>query len=235
MKYSDAHCHITKIPAPDIACCICNATNESDWDKIIENTNSETIFGAIGIHPWHLDSIKPGWESRLYAKLIQNPTIMVGEIGLDKYKPDMPQQIQIFTTQIKIAGELRRPISLHCVGAWDKVMHILKAMGHNLPPAILAHGFNENAQIITQTADKYNIYFSYSAHNSTPNLPDIIRATPNSRILTESDAFEPDCEMKPVIDSVKIISESLDISCNDTTEQIYENFQRMVSYVRPIE
>lgn len=216
-------------------CCICDATNESDWDKVIEFSNSENTFACIGVHPWFLDDIKPDWESRLYEKLVQNPTIMIGEIGLDKHKPNLEHQIQIFVTQMEIAVKLNRPVHLHCVGAWDKILHILKAQKGKLPPVILAHGFNDDPQILGQIAEKYNMYFSYNLHDITEKNTNIIRSTPPSRILTESDASDPTTQIQHICASVENISKILNFSQDETINQIYDNFQRMISYVRPIE
>ena len=235
MKYTDAHCHITNCPHTNTMCCIYDAINESDWDKVIEFSNSENIFACIGVHPWFLDDIKSDWESRLYEKLVQNPTIMVGEIGLDKHKPNLEHQIQIFVIQMEIAAKLNRPVHLHCVGAWDKILHILKAQNGKLPPVILAHSFNDNPQIIGQIAEKYNVYFSYNLHDITEKNTDIIRSTPFSRILTESDASDPTTQIQHICASIETISKILNFSQNETANQIYNNFQRMVSYVRPIE
>lgn len=231
MKYTDAHCHIITQPQHEIVCDICDATNEGDWDKIIDTTNNENIFGCIGIHPWYINNLQKDWESRLYEKLIQNPTVMVGEVGLDKHKPDIETQIKVFTIQLEIATKLKRPLHLHCVGAWDKLLHIFKSTGNNMPPVILAHKFNDNPTIIEQIADKYNVYFSYS----TEIRPDIVLATPTKRILTESDAFDSETQIQNIITATENISGVLHTAPDEISEQTYENFQRMISYVRPVE
>ena len=214
MKYTDAHCHILTSPHRDIAECICDATTESDWDKTIENSNSENIFACIGVHPWFIHDIKPGWESRLYDKLVNNQTVMVGEIGLDKHKPDIETQIRIFTTQLEIASELRRPLHLHCVGAWDKILHIFKTVRNNMPPVILAHRFNDDPKIIEQIVTKCNMYFSYSAESSH----DIIRATPTTNILMESDAFDIEAQIKNITMATDHIAEMMHTTPDEISE-----------------
>ncbi len=231
MKYTDAHCHILTPPHNEVVCCACDATNEDDWEKVINNSNSENVFACIGIHPWYINSIRNGWESRLYETLVQNPTVMVGEVGIDKHKPDIETQIKVFADQLEIAAKLKRPLHLHCVGAWDKILHIFKTRGNHMPPTILAHRFCDNPQIIEQIADKYNVYFSYSMEST----PDIIRATPITRILTESDTFDVQKQIQNIITAINNIAEITQSEPNEISEQIYENFQRMVSYVRPIE
>lgn len=231
MKHTDAHCHLTCMPNSEIACAICDATQESDWDKVITNSDNETVFACIGIHPWFVDTITPGWESRMREKLTQNPSVMVGEIGLDKYKPEMELQMQVFTTQIKIAIEMERPVHIHCVGAWEKILHILKNMRGKLPPVILAHKFDGNQQIINKIYDKYNVYFSYSADACAKT----VRNTPIERILIESDAYDTKNEQENIITTTKNIANILDLTPDEIAKQTYENLQRIISYVRPIE
>jgi len=231
MKYIDAHCHMITAPNAEIACAVCDATCESDWDKVIEIANSETIFACIGVHPWYIDSITPCWESRMRKKLAENPSVMIGEIGIDKYKPNIDLQIRVFTEQIEIAAELNRPVHIHCVGAWDKVLHILKSHSANLPPMILAHRFDGNRQIIDQICHDYNVYFSYSLDCEAER----VRNTPVDRILVESDAFDADTQISRIVATTGNVANILNLTPDEVTKQTYENFQRMISYVRPIE
>nr|MBQ0091183.1 TatD family hydrolase [Candidatus Enterousia merdequi] len=128
MKIIDAHTHIDYIShkhQDDVFESICCATNESQWIdlvNIIKNDNA--VYGAFGIHPWYLDSVKPEFDERLEELLLNNDSYMVGEIGLDKYKPYLDKQINVFEKQLKVAVKLHRAVVLHCVGAWDKVLNI---------------------------------------------------------------------------------------------------------------
>lgn len=235
MKYTDAHCHITpNAPCPDVlAGRICNATNQSEWNQIITSTDDKN-FACIGIHPWNIESVPPDWAAEMRAKLAQNPMLMIGEIGLDKYHPNMATQEQMFVTQLQIASEFNRPIHLHCVGAWDKILHIFKELHTAMPPLVVAHAFNGDVGIISQLADKYNTYFSYHTPTDAKAIGRIT-ATPMTRLLAESDAYDNDTEIQVISDTFNVLAEILGQELDAVTEQIYQNFQKVISYARPID
>ncbi len=237
MLYTDAHCHIVP-PVPkggEIAGCICNAVRESEWANFAENADEEN-FVCIGVHPWYLKDITDGWQSRMEQILYDNPNVMVGEIGLDKHHDDMPRQIKVFTEQLEIAARCRRPVHLHCVGAWDKVLHILKDHANNLPPVILAHGFNGSPDLIEKLANEYNMLFSYRAtYQNDDKLYARVLTTPVDRLLVESDADTTLAQGEILKTTVQQISGVLCCAPDELCAQIYMNFQRMISYVRTID
>lgn len=200
INYIDAHSHFSddllknknRYISKGICGTICNATVETDWNKISENVVKNDFFaGAIGIHPWMISEIKNGWEDRLGKKLEENKLLMVGEIGLDKNKPDIDSQIICFIKQLQIAHTFNRGAHIHCVGMWDKLLHILKENIRKNPPFIVFHSYTGGAGLIKNLADKYNAFFSYSPHsinNKSEKMIDAIFATPENRLLLESDS-----------------------------------------------
>lgn len=235
MNYTDAHCHImSDAPCPDVLVGrICNAINQSEWDQII-NVADDRNFACIGIHPWNIESVSTDWESEMRDVLAQNPTLMVGEIGMDKYHPNIDIQEEIFTRQIQIAAEFNRPIHVHCVGAWDKILHIFKGLHKSMPPLVVVHAFAGDADIIAKIAEQYNVYFSYSVPTDAKAIFRISN-TPTNRLLVESDAHDNDTEIQIIKDASTTIANILDIEHDAFIEQIYQNFQKVTSYVRPIE
>ena len=100
--YFDAHLHLINeqelIQAyqKNIKGFILNATKEDDWEKIISLSKKHPfIYGAIGIHPWFIDSISHNWEKEMELYLKNNPSLMIGEIGLDGLKKDIKKQLTI--------------------------------------------------------------------------------------------------------------------------------------------
>ncbi|MBO7644990.1 MAG: TatD family hydrolase [Alphaproteobacteria bacterium] len=93
MKIIDAHSHIdyiSHIKQPDVVGTVVCTTNESEWVRV-ENITVDDIcvYGAFGVHPWFAGSVDFGFESRLKDLLQNNSDYMLGEIGLDKNKPNM--------------------------------------------------------------------------------------------------------------------------------------------------
>lgn len=236
LKYSDAHCHL--LDAPDIDSALSNARacgvntfvvapdRPSQWSEIIKLTNKYPfVFGAVGVHPWYACELPQDWSAKLQQILIENPKIMVGEIGLDKNHSDMDLQIDVFTHQLKIAHNFSRGIHLHCVGCWDRVLQILEENKDRLPPFILAHGFNGRAEDIEKIADRYNIYFSYGPRELQQRLcASRILKTPLSRILVESDGIDS-CVIPSLLQK---ISEILNVETVILTDIIHENTKQIL-------
>lgn len=225
MKIIDAHTHIDYITPdfqPCIVGCICCATNESDWKKIIDLCNKDNrVYGAFGVHPWFVNNSDNGLDIRLKHLLNANSDYMVGEIGLDKYKPNMDKQLDIFIMQLNTAIKLKRTVFLHCVGAWDKILHILKQYKKSELPIIVAHDFNGNQNIIEQLLQYKNFYFSFSKNViCTENCH--IQQIPSNRILIESDGKQ-DISLVDVINEIAKIKNEPGID-----EFIYNNTKRIL-------
>lgn len=237
MIYTDAHCHLAPDAGnPEIACRIYNATRPTDWAAAIDiaERDDDRNFAAVGIHPWYITDATADFADEISNILTAHPNLMVGEIGMDKFHPDIPRQIEIFTTQLEVAHKFRRPIHLHCVGTWDKILRIFRERGAKMPPAVVAHGFTGDAGQIQMLADKYNMYFSYSAAHADDKTIARIVATPMDRILIETDTFNPVDEI-PELDTINdMVAGVYGRDTDEMAEQIYQNIQRIISYVRPI-
>lgn len=203
-----------------------NATTQSDWNKIVSQCNtSPFVWGAIGIHPWYIHTVSDDWVHQMVETLGQNPTLMLGEVGLDKHHPNMDGQIAIFERQLDIAADMQRVVHIHCVGAWDKMLHIFSVRKNKLPPKMVIHGFAGPVTIIPDLVNQYNAYISYGAAirvRTTPKITDCIRNTPKTRILVESDDAPND--ILPVL--VDIISDIIGVNM---THQIYQNTQQAIT------
>lgn len=223
MKYFDAHCHDYKI-SPNVIGAIVNATYEENWETVIAS-QSKNVIGAIGIHPWHVKNVCDGWGVRLRNTLLDNPDLMVGEIGLDNSRGDMELQESVFIAQLKIANELKRVANIHCVHAWDKMLGIIKTVPDI--PAFVFHAFSGNSDIIKQLPS--NSYFSYGmeiVRNNTTKSRERIIATPNNRLLVETDDATPD-NLHLI---VALIAEIKKLSSEQIADIIMENSYRVISH-----
>lgn len=190
MKIIDAHSHIDSIThnfQEDVVGTVCCTTKESDWGVLVGLMHEDkNIYGAFGIHPWFVDTVEEGFDKRLEDLLKTNSKYMVGEIGLDKYKPDMEKQIAVFQTQFDVAIRLHRTIFLHCVGVWDKILYVLKQYKQSELPIIVLHDFNANHEILAKLLQYKNIYFSLGknvVYDRFCRIEEIV----NDRILVETD------------------------------------------------
>lgn len=224
MKYIDAHCHFLGCVLPDgVVAAITNATCPDDWDMVAKMSGQGGIFGAIGIHPWYVSDLPTNWMGRMRACLTAIPGLMIGEIGLDKHRPDMATQIDVFTTQMQMAVEFGRVAHIHCIGAWDTVLTVLSKFS---PPAIVFHDFSASSEIM-HTLVKYNAYFSFGRAICDPRrqrAKTVLCATPKNRILSESDTDNP----ANVIPVVTKMSEIMACPLADVTETIYNNAMELL-------
>ena len=225
IKYIDAHSHIDYIThniQNNVVGTVCCTTDESQWQRLIDLMNQdEKIYGAFGIHPWFIDKAESNFELRLENILKTNRNFMVGEIGLDKYKPNMEKQIDIFIKQFEIAIKLKRTVFLHCVGAWDKILQILKRYKKSELPIIVAHDFNGNEKILQTLLNNYNFMFSYHRIDKHHEIRRI-EQTPSEYILVETDG-KPDVLLSSVMDKIVQIKQN-----SNMPEIIYNNTQRIL-------
>lgn len=214
MLLFDAHCHLFEKDkvSPKIAA-IVNATRPAEWGAVVNIAGAcENVWGAVGVHPWFVNELYDGWDMDLQRLLQDNSGIMVGEIGLDKNGPDMDRQIDVFGRQMQIATDLKRGVHVHCVGAWDKMMRVLKCFSQRRPPFILFHRFSGNWGDVARMVGEYNAYFSFR------DVSAVVAHIPHDRILIETDS---DDVMK-IVDVEKKFA-TVCCGCN-----FYENTIRML-------
>lgn len=136
---------------------------------------------SIGIHPWY---IFDNWEEDflLVEKYAQYPqTIAIGETGLDKKCTiDFALQQHIFEQHILLSERLQKPLILHIVSAYDKLLHYKKVFKPKQQWII--HGFRGNDLLAKQLLDK-NISLSIGEKHNIKTLEFLKKHT----FFTETD------------------------------------------------
>lgn len=200
----DAHNHLQDPrlgdPAPVIAVmkeagvarCVVNATREADWDAVEKLAEAEPDFviPAFGIHPWHAHTASDGWQARLRKLLEKHPQSSIGECGLDQWvsEPTLEIQRPVFAEQLRIAGEMGRPATVHCLKAWGALFDIFEESPP--PPRFLMHSFGGSIEIARRLIP-LGAWFSFSGYFLQPRkvgVLDVFRQLPKDRILLETDA-----------------------------------------------
>ena len=225
MKIIDVHTHIDYI-TPDfqsgVVGCVCSATQEIEWKIMVDLINQDNrVYGAFGIHPWFVDTATDDFDKRLENLLSIDSHYMIGEIGLDKYKPNMEKQMDVFLKQFDIAIKLKRIVFLHCVGAWDKILYILKQYKKSDLPVIVIHDFNEKENIIDRLLQYENIYFSFGK-NFLYGRNSRIERIPSNRIFVESDG-KGELLLANIINKIAEIKNEPDVG-----NIIYNNTKRVL-------
>jgi len=190
----DTHCHLQdprfdgRVPevlararAAGVTHMVCCATREADWDRVLELARDHAeVLPMLGLHPWFVAAAE-GWLGRLRT-LAQAPRIGIGECGLDfsPGRPDHADQEAAFEAQVRLAIELDRPLSIHCVRAWGRLLDLLRRTGIPATGAAL-HAFSGSAEVAFQL-QALGLYLSRGPGGAKPPA-----ALP-TRLLYETDA-----------------------------------------------
>lgn len=191
-RLGDAEPIIAAMKREGVAGCVVNATRQGDWQAVESLAQAEPDFAkpAFGIHPWHAHTAAPGWQSELKKLLEKHPAASIGECGLDQWisTPALEIQRPVFLDQLRLASELDRPVTIHCLKAWGT---LFDAFAEVLPPRrFLMHSFGgsiETSRWLVQAG----AFFSFSGHFLQPRKSAVLavfRQLPKDRILLETDA-----------------------------------------------
>lgn len=171
---------------------VVNGSCEEDWPQVrdLARRFPDLVLPSFGYHPWYAHQRSPAWEKRLVEWLQATPSA-VGEIGLDRWKPDLPWEGQedVFARQLRIAADGNLPVSIHCLQAWGPLVEVLEREAR---PArgFLLHSFGGSAELVERLAP-LGAYFSLPGLFARPDKEKKRAAflrVPTDRLLIETDA-----------------------------------------------
>lgn len=240
MKLSDIHTHFPEKSTADI--CIGSALADRLFS--VKDVEQQAFFSlqhnipfSFGIHPWQAAYMENNFEDKLtqleslFLKY-KDKSILMGEIGLDLCKPNLPMQKIIFERQLDIAAKTNCPvIVLHCVKALHLLPPILKQFRKksSIASNIIIHGFCGSTQEV-QKLNCYDIYFSFSEkilkHHKKTAL--VIAAVPENRLLTETDMAPPETLLNALLQVSLIRQQKLD----DCAKQIFNNAEQIIKNLK---
>lgn len=232
----DAHCHIhdllSRLPLDlikqraksvgiqRIITCSCSV---GEWDS--QPTEDEFIVPQFGVHPWWAAEERPAnWLEILRSKLMQFPLSGVGEIGLDKNKAkkgivSFPVQIETFRSQLRLACEMRRTSTVHCVNSYGTLTDILREEREKISAPVVIHSFSgsgDNVKELIRVCP--TIFFSVSGH--CPKT-EIIPFIPIDRMLIETDSPSMPIDSSDRTVHGILVPDKLDDKTNDCAQLIH--------------
>ena len=155
MSWIDCHNHlhfpalgasgplVTALRGAGVERCVVNATREAEWEAVaaLAEAYPAMIVPAFGIHPWQAHTAGAQWRDRLAGWLEKFPQAGVGECGLDRWvaTPSVELQRPLFLEHVRLASELQRTLTIHCVRAWGLLLEALAVAPP--PPRLLLHGY----------------------------------------------------------------------------------------------
>lgn len=178
---------------------------------------------SMGLHPWFLKENTWKQEIELLAKKVQlQPIKMIGECGLDKVcKTNWSLQLDVFNAQIKLANQIKKPLIIHCVRAFDEVLHQLNIENNVVP--VIFHGFNKGNVLAEQLLQK-GFYLSFGAAILTnEKLQNVVRNTPLNRIFLETD--DSGCSLKLIFECAAKLKS---ISLSELENQVAINYNKII-------
>jgi len=251
--YLDSHCHLQEnrlTPEIDaimkrarnagVARMLCNATCEADWQAVVDlAAGRQEVIPFLGIHPWLAASTRTGWEKRLRCLLERIPA-GIGETGLDKCcRADFSSQQQIFKTQLQMAAELKRPLVIHCVKAWGRLLELLEQFADPLPPMMI-HSFSGSIETLRRLI-RLGCFISFSGRLAAESkLHSCFLATPLAKLLLETDApgrpnnqSIPSDEPAAISRLYQLAAEMRGMTLNEFCQEIWRNGEIFTDTILP--
>lgn len=166
---------------------------------------------SCGIHPWYSDD----WEQQL--DILNNIStdksiVAIGECGLDTLRGlSMDMQIDIFRKHILLSEQVNKPLIIHCVRSWDRLLSIKKEM---IPRQTwIVHGFRGKPALAKQLVQS-GMYLSLGSLFNTQSVLEI----PLDNLFLETD--ESDVGIESVY---RDVATALNMSVSDLATQVYAN------------
>lgn len=94
------------------------------------------LLPALGLHPVYVSQHHDDDLQRLSIALKQTAIVAVGEIGLDKFMPELcepvhwAKQVALFEAQLQLASESNLPVIIHARRCHADICRALKRVGH---------------------------------------------------------------------------------------------------------
>ncbi|WP_343530607.1 TatD family hydrolase [Pedobacter sp.] len=177
---------------------------------------------SIGIHPWygHLEELP---KSMKYLNVLakQNNVQLIGECGLDKLRgEEIPKQLQMLEAQINLAEELKKPVILHCVKAFDELIALKKRLKPSVP--MIIHGFNKKYEMAQQLMAN-GFYLSFGAA--------VLKSEEIAQILEEIQQpffLETDDSDIDIVTIYERVAEIKKITVDELKDVIFANWRKLV-------
>lgn len=196
----------------------------NDFLEILHVEYLDTSIGSFfscGIHPWNVNDTGIQWD--LFEQKCVHPSCLaIGECGLDFLKnPEFKiEQIEVFKRQIFLSEKLKKPMILHVVNSFDKILQIKKQS--QAKQAWVVHGFNKKSNLANQLIDA-GFYLSFGAHAlNNSALAATIKTIPLSRIFLETDNVNI-----PIESVYEHVAQILALPVRDLAIQIEHNLKKI--------
>lgn len=185
-----------------------------------DNIPSSHVF-TIGYHPWFQRSyIENAQLDRLVDIYLNRSNCLgIGECGLDRLiSADMDMQISNFTKQVELANDLKAPVIVHCVRAYDILIKLYRTRAKT--PWVI-HGYKRNIILAKQITD-LGIWLSIAPDEDDKDVfKEVVRSLDIQKIFIETDShpnrniigvYDRFCMIKDI--EVSTLCQQIEYNCN---------------------
>jgi TatD DNase family protein len=170
---------------------------------------------TVGIHPWYITDLNT--QLQQLQQHAGNVYVRgIGECGLDTLcLTDMALQQAAFEAQLQLAAALHKPVIIHCVRAWQPLLHTLKTI--NPPVPIIFHGYNKSLELALELTNM-GYYLSFGKALLHQRIQTVFKHLPLQQLLLETD----DADM-PVSNLYFIAAKACNLSVDSFSLQLQQN------------
>ncbi|MFT7662356.1 MAG: TatD DNase family protein [Planctomycetota bacterium] len=148
----------------------------------------EGLYPTAGIHPHDAGDADDATRSAIEAMCRREECVAVGETGFDFFKEYSPREAQApnFDWHLKLAGELGKPIIVHCRDAHEETVAMLSK--HPTVQGVM-HCYTMGTEELPSYLD-LGYYISFSGVVTYPKNDanrEAAKAVPDDRLLVETD------------------------------------------------
>ncbi|MCL2040763.1 MAG: TatD family hydrolase [Bacteroidales bacterium] len=177
---------------------------------------------SYGIHPWFLTAENADQQLFQLEHLLQHDAIVaIGEVGLDAVRgAGMEAQQRVFEKVISLSEQYQKPLIIHCVKAWDKLLSLHK--NRKATQTWIVHGFQGNYELASQLLNR-KMRLSFG----TKLLKDDRLQTVFSRIPIDSLFLETDDAEVDIADVYLAAAAIRKMEMESLKHVVFENFTSM--------
>ena len=239
MHYIDSHAHLTGENYRDVEISLMmKKAQEAGVVEVINIcTNKISLERAFSLPlPYNVAAITPhdahleGENFFCFIEKHVDQLVAIGETGLDLVNSKAPLESQIiwFKRHIKLVLKYKKPLVVHCRGAFKELFLTLDEESYTGP--LLVHCFTGTGEEALEII-KRGFFISFSGiltFKKSEELREIARAFPLERILIETDApwLAPQSKRGQINEPaniVEIVETLRDIKGVPVASQIYTN------------
>lgn len=174
---------------------------------------------TVGKHPWWTNSTLTSDEQQQLIKLLSSEKCLaMGEMGLDKLKGEpMNIQVEILKDLLNVAVEVKKPVIIHCVRAFDNLIKLKRQYSQIQKWCV--HGFSRHAELAKQLIHEGFYISLMPVKQITQKYIDLVESLPAEKFFLETDSM-PNTQIETIYLQV---AEIRGISVSELQKQLANN------------